>query len=335
MNINNIKLKDGLSLIEASAGTGKSFTLSHIVIRSIFENNINPENILLLSFTNNTCKELSLKINERIDNFENYITNKTNNVDITLRNWCDNFIKNNPNKDKIIKNIKNVKDNINYLSITTFHGLCKKIIDDYSIELSTKLGSTLNNTIDELYISIVNELWIEEYSQLEREIIKSIENKKISTKYNKKEINAINKKLFINLLREIDQENICKYNTQYNDVLDTNKFLTEYIYSAWNQFCEEWSRTGEDLFKFLIKLGQLIEEKGFKSRIYSGKPRDKFKKISNWILEINKELNGKDIIKIISDISNDDLLSKYFYDKTIIREANKYNINVDLSLIHI
>ena len=331
MNINNIKLKDGLSLIEASAGTGKSFTLSHIVIRSIFENNINPENILLLSFTNNTCKELSLKINERIDNFENYITNKTNNVDITLRNWCDNFIKNNPNKDKIIKNIKNVKDNINYLSITTFHGLCKKIIDDYSIELSTKLGSTLNNTIDELYISIVNELWIEEYSQLEREIIKSIENKKISTKYNKKEINAINKKLFINLLREIDQENICKYNTQYNDVLDTNKFLTEYIYSAWNQFCEEWSRTGEDLFKFLIKLGQLIEEKGFKSRIYSGKPRDKFKKISNWILEINKELNEKDIIKIISDISNDDLLSKYFYDKTIIREANKYNINVDLS----
>ena len=108
MNINNIKLKDGLSLIEASAGTGKSFTLSHIVIRSIFENNINPENILLLSFTNNTCKELSLKINERIDNFENYIINKTNNVDKTLRIWCDNFIKNNPNKDKIIKNIKNV-----------------------------------------------------------------------------------------------------------------------------------------------------------------------------------------------------------------------------------
>ena len=130
------------------------------MIRSIFENNINPENILLLSFTKNTCNELGLKINERIDNFENYITNKTNDVDITLKNWCDNFIKNNPNRDKIIKNIKNVKDNINYLSITTFHGLCKKIIDDYSIELSTKLGSTLNNTIDELYISIVNELWL-------------------------------------------------------------------------------------------------------------------------------------------------------------------------------
>ena len=221
MNINKIKLKDGLSLIEASAGTGKSFTLSHIVLRSIFENNINPENILLLSFTNNTCNELSLKISERIDNFENYITNKTNDVDITLKNWCDNFIKNNPNKNKIVKNIKNIKEDINYLSITTFHGLCKKIIDDYSIELSSKIGSTLNNTIDELYISIVNELWIEEYSHLEREIIKSIENKKISTKYNNREINGINKKLFINLLREIDQENICKYNTQYNDVLET------------------------------------------------------------------------------------------------------------------
>ena len=331
MNINNIKLKDGLSLIEASAGTGKSFALSHLVIRSIFENNINPENILLLSFTNNTCSELNLKINERIDNFENYITNKTNDVDITLRNWCDDFIKNNPNKGKIIKNIKNIKDDINFLTITTFHGLCKKIIDDYSIELSTNLGSKLNNSIDELYISIVNELWIEEYSQLEREIIKSIENKKISTKYNNKEINIINKKLFINLLREIDQENICIYNTQYNDELDINKFLVDYISLAWNQFCEEWSRTGENLFKFLIKLGQLIEEKGYKSRIYSGNPRDKFRKISNWIVEINKELNKENIIKIIFDISNDDLLSKYFYDQTILKEANKYNINIDLS----
>jgi len=330
MNINNIKLKDGLSLIEASAGTGKSFTLSHIVLRSIFENNINPENILLLSFTNNTCNELSIKINERIDNFENYITGKTKDVDITLRNWCDEFIINNPNKDKIIQNIKNIKDDINYLSITTFHGLCKKIIDDYSIELSTKLGTTLNNTIDDLYISIVNELWIEEYSQLEKEIIRSIENKKISTKYNK-EINVINKKLFINLLREIDQENICNYNTQYNNLLDTNKFLIEYISLAWNQFCEEWSRTGENFFKFLIKLGQLIEKKGFKSRIYSGNPRDKCKKISNWIIEINKLLNEKNITNIIFDISNDDLLSKYFYDKTIIKEANKYNIDIDLS----
>ena len=239
MNINNIKLKDGISLIEASVGTGKSFTLSHLVIRIIFENNINPENILLLSFTNNTCNELSLKINERIDNFEKYMSNKTNDVDTCLRNWCNGFIQNNYKKDKIIENIKNIKDNINHLSITTFHGLCKKLIDEYSIELSTKLGSTLNNNIDELYISIVNELWIEEYSQLESEIIKSIENKKISTKYNKKEINSINKKLFINLLREIDQENICKYNTKYNVVLDINKFLTEYIYSAWNQFCEE------------------------------------------------------------------------------------------------
>ena len=331
MNINHIELKNGLTLIEASAGTGKSFSLSHIVLRSIFENDINPENILLLSFTNNTCNELRLKINERIENFENYITNKSHNVDITLINWCDDFIKNNISKDKIIKKIKNIKDDLNYLSITTFHGLCKKIIDDYSIELSTKLGSKLNNEIDELYISIVNELWIEEYSQLEREIIKSIENKKISTKYNKKEINNINKKLFFYLLREIDQENICKYNTQNYYELNTNKFLENYISLAWNQFCEEWSRTGENLFKFLITLGKLIEEKGFKSRIYSGNPRDKFQKISNWIVEINNALNESNINKIIFDISKDDLLTKYFYNKTIIKEANKYNINIDLS----
>ena len=66
MNINNIVINNCLSLIEASAGTGKSFTLAHIVLRNIFEKGISPENILLLSFTNNTCNELRIKISERI-----------------------------------------------------------------------------------------------------------------------------------------------------------------------------------------------------------------------------------------------------------------------------
>ena len=37
MNINQIKLDNKFKLIEASAGTGKSFTLAHIVLRNVLE----------------------------------------------------------------------------------------------------------------------------------------------------------------------------------------------------------------------------------------------------------------------------------------------------------
>ena len=39
MNINQIKLENKFKLVEASAGTGKSFTLAHIVLRNVLEKN--------------------------------------------------------------------------------------------------------------------------------------------------------------------------------------------------------------------------------------------------------------------------------------------------------
>ena len=65
MDINQIKLDNKFKLVEASAGTGKSFTLAHIVLRNVLEKKVKPDEILLLSFTKNTCSELRDKILSR------------------------------------------------------------------------------------------------------------------------------------------------------------------------------------------------------------------------------------------------------------------------------
>ena len=62
MDINQINLDNKFKLVEASAGTGKSFTLAHLVLRNVLEKKIKPDEILLLSFTKNTCSELRDKI---------------------------------------------------------------------------------------------------------------------------------------------------------------------------------------------------------------------------------------------------------------------------------
>ena len=51
MDINQINLDNKFKLIEASAGTGKSFTLAHLVLRNVLEKKLKPDEILLLSFT--------------------------------------------------------------------------------------------------------------------------------------------------------------------------------------------------------------------------------------------------------------------------------------------
>ena len=64
MDINQIKLDNKFKLVEASAGTGKSFTLAHIVLRNVLEKKVKPDEIILLSFTNlPTSTAHTLRIN--------------------------------------------------------------------------------------------------------------------------------------------------------------------------------------------------------------------------------------------------------------------------------
>ena len=123
-------------LVEASAGTGKSFTLAHIVLRNVLEKKVKPDEILLLSFTKNTCSELRDKILSRFQNLKLYLQNHNQSkVDNTLKDWYLKFKENGKSKDKIISEIDDFVNEIYKLQVTTFHSFCNNIIDEYSIEI--------------------------------------------------------------------------------------------------------------------------------------------------------------------------------------------------------
>jgi len=108
MDINQIKLDNKFKLVEASAGTGKSFTLAHMVLRNVLEKKVKPDEILLLSFTKNTCSELRDKIFSRFKNLKLYLQNHNqSNIDNTLKDWYLNFKDKDKSKEKIISKIDN------------------------------------------------------------------------------------------------------------------------------------------------------------------------------------------------------------------------------------
>ncbi|WP_133063017.1 UvrD-helicase domain-containing protein, partial [Psychrobacter sp. DAB_AL32B] len=63
-----IKL-NGKYLIEASAGTGKTWTLTGIVLRLLIEGKRAPEQIIATSFTRAAAAEMRQRINERLTDF--------------------------------------------------------------------------------------------------------------------------------------------------------------------------------------------------------------------------------------------------------------------------
>ena len=108
MDINQIKLDNKFKLVEARAGTGKSFTLAHIVLRNVLEKKIKPDQILLLSFTKNTCYELRDKILSRFKDLKLYLQNNNESkIDNTLKDWYLKFKKKENSKAKTISEIDN------------------------------------------------------------------------------------------------------------------------------------------------------------------------------------------------------------------------------------
>jgi len=53
---------DGVNLIEASAGTGKTYTISNLYLRLILEKEISVRDILVVTFTDAATKELKERI---------------------------------------------------------------------------------------------------------------------------------------------------------------------------------------------------------------------------------------------------------------------------------
>ncbi len=331
MDINNIKLDNKFKLVEASAGTGKSFTLAHLVLRNVLEKKTKPDEILLLSFTKNTCSELRDKIIARFNNLKLYLQNHNDiKIDNTLKDWYLKFKDKEKSKEKIISEIDNFVNQIYKLKVTTFHAFCNNIIDEYSIEIGVTQDPFIENNIDNLYKDVIDDLWIDDFLILNPQIISAVNQKKISSKFGSR----LNKSFFVEILKNIDQENICKFqiNNKYK-ITDINIYLNDFLYLNWNEFCDEWSKKGKELFIQLKELGKLIKEYGGKSQIYAAKPRDdKFNQIICWIEEINNKLHSKNVIDFLYDISkDDDLLFNYFYIENISKEINKHNLKLDFT----
>ena len=57
---------ESINLIEASAGTGKSWTVTYLYLRLLLEKNLTVDQILVVTFTEAATKELREDIRQRI-----------------------------------------------------------------------------------------------------------------------------------------------------------------------------------------------------------------------------------------------------------------------------
>jgi uncharacterized protein (TIGR00375 family) len=156
---------DGPSLIIAGPGTGKTRTLAYKVSHLIDEKNINPENILVITFTNKACDEIKDRLssilgNETSNNINIYtfhgfgykIINE--NIDITGRKKNFSIISE-TEKTEILKSLNIPYQNITKI-VNSLSEFKQKILHVENINLTDFKGE--NNFINELVGNYDDEL---------------------------------------------------------------------------------------------------------------------------------------------------------------------------------
>tara|TARA_E500000178_G_scaffold105519_1_gene105183 strand:- start:780 stop:2423 length:1644 start_codon:yes stop_codon:yes gene_type:complete len=100
----------GRHIIEASAGTGKTYALMEIAYRALFKSKIKPQDIVLMTFTRASTQELKNRLYDKInDSISTELNKKTSEI----RN---------------LKLLESIKKEINLIDITTIHSFANNII---------------------------------------------------------------------------------------------------------------------------------------------------------------------------------------------------------------
>tara|TARA_Y100001968_G_scaffold120343_1_gene109578 strand:- start:2908 stop:6339 length:3432 start_codon:yes stop_codon:yes gene_type:complete len=321
---NKYPLTNGMRLIEASAGTGKTFSLAHLVLRLLTEKEYSINEILVVSFTEATASDIKAKIIDRLvlalKAIESFNTNnKTYEIDRILKEWVELNINSKEKGIYLTSLILEALERIDTADITTIHGFCSKTIRREAIEN----GSNLNPVIDKDSYSIINEI-IEEYWKKEILAIEVPELRGLfKTNFNRKNLHQV-----LTIL-ENDSNNI--FSQTFNELnieIPLSKQLNNYIDSLWIDFQKLWGENGVRLEKKLIEFAKDLKSQGISdTKPYSAKPKkNRYQLLTDWIEKYTDKERPS-----YEDIQDQILISKYFHPKNIYHLTQKYKIECCLN----
>ena len=130
---------DGVRAIEASAGTGKTFTLATLVVRLVVERGLRPGEILAVTFTEAATQELRKRIRARLLLAVELVDmppgeGASPEAMLTHAVIAAHLGRGGETVDALRRRLRTAADDIDLASIFTIHGFCARVLRDHALE---------------------------------------------------------------------------------------------------------------------------------------------------------------------------------------------------------
>lgn len=155
----HLKLEKGVYLVEASAGTGKTYAIAMLVLRFVAELGLEIDHILIVTFTRAATAELRARVRQRLVDGWLILSGESTDADATLTAWAQTIPEEKRTEARI--RLKLAIANIDQAAIFTIHSFCQRMLREHALESSQPFNSELLSDTKAVVQEVVDDFWRE------------------------------------------------------------------------------------------------------------------------------------------------------------------------------
>jgi len=160
---------EGIHLIEASAGTGKTYTIATIFIRLLLEKQLRVDQILVVTFTEAATQELRCKIRDRLLHllyiFQQGHCHQEDSLSLQFLECYTDY-------SQIIKLLTDALRNFDEAAIFTIHSFCRQILQNNAFESNVLFDTELVKEQMPFLKMIVADFWRQHFYHYDQTIVR-------------------------------------------------------------------------------------------------------------------------------------------------------------------
>lgn len=149
----------GKNLIQASAGTGKTYAITTLFVRLLLERQLDPSEILVVTFTEAATAELRDRVRQRVSDALQALRDRDAGVAVKDAVLAQLAERRRPHLEADLTRLQGALQSIDEAPISTLHGFCQRVLHDNAFRTRMPFDAELVADLSELHDDLLYDFW--------------------------------------------------------------------------------------------------------------------------------------------------------------------------------
>lgn len=303
---NAFPLEPGVQLLEASAGTGKTFALAHLVLRLVTRpgDPLPLEQLLVVTFTEAAAAELRDRIAQRLQHALAALDpdNPQPPTDAVLLEWCGLQPPQPEARQRLRGWLLLALESLDRADITTIHGFARRTLQRQALEAGLGPALELESDDGARAAQVMHDYWQQQLLALPPGLLAGLQAQGLTPEGLER------------LLVRLDGDPALELDPLPEGVaaaVPLVEQLPPLLEQRWQRFCAAWEARGAALEQALCRAAADLRSRGASSVTpYAARPRrDRLGEVTGWVAGLRQA----GVIPSYADVMEQELLQSYFH----------------------